>query len=184
MYLLWQNDDELRQLVLNRWDFLRTESMAVAFLLDPSSNGGRDMLFDDQLGAVLQVQVIATSKGLTTTAESVGLELDSYFSIFDGTQPKLFELIHHVNYNTFWMTYGRKHFPILHQVALLVNAIPTSQAASERVWSVYDYVHAKRRNRLSHEKATKLVKLYVNAKTKLNEADMIAIMQDLDDEYM
>jgi hypothetical protein len=41
-------------------------------------------------------------------------------------------------------------------------AIPTSQAASERVWSMYDFIHTKRMNRLSSKKVTQLVQLYMN----------------------
>lgn len=41
-------------------------------------------------------------------------------------------------------------------------SIPTSQAASERVWSIYDFVHSKRRNRLSAEKVTALVQIFIN----------------------
>jgi hypothetical protein len=69
---------------------------------------------------------------------------------------------------------------VLSKVTTLVNTIPTSQAAAERVWIVYNFVHTKRRNRLSHEKTTKLVQLYVNAKTAAKERDIINVMQAVD----
>ena len=55
----------------------------------------------------------------------------------------------------FWQKLGRGKYPILFQVAEILLAIPTSQAAAERVWSI-------RRNRLSSKKVTQLVQLYMN----------------------
>jgi hypothetical protein len=62
----------------------------------------------------------------------------------------------------FWQKLGIGKYPILFQVAEIVLAIPTSQAAAERVWSMNDFIHTKRRNRLSAKKVTKLVQLYMN----------------------
>jgi hypothetical protein len=39
----------------------------------------------------------------------------------------------------------------LSQLADLVFSIPTSSASSERAWSIFDYIHTKKRNRLSTE---------------------------------
>ena len=50
-------------------------------------------------------------------------------------------------------------FPILSSRLFVV---PTSSAASERIWSVYDFIHTKRRNRLSTDKVDKL---YANARS-------------------
>ena len=37
-----------------------------------------------------------------------------------------------------------------------------SSAASERIWSIYKFIHSRLPNRLSNEKVEKLVGLYVN----------------------
>ena len=62
-------------------------------------------------------------------------------------------------------------------VATRVNIAPTSSTASERIWSIYDLIHTKRRNRLGAAKTTKLVSLYANASLqKSDEKDYIDIL--------
>ncbi|EGZ09100.1 hypothetical protein PHYSODRAFT_525573 [Phytophthora sojae] len=53
-------------------------------------------------------------------------------------------------------------YPLLKKVADIVFAIPTSSAASERAWSIFDHIHSKRRNRLSVEKVEMLAFIYIN----------------------
>lgn len=180
MKAAWRGDRTLQRLIKERWAFLHTDAMGVAYLLDPTSKGGADMVGNDQLDALLEVKKLAVLKGYTVEEGTVAAELDDYFLLFNGSQPMVMQLIEAQSSNTFWQTYGRKHFPVLSKVATLVNTIPTSQAAAERVWSVYNFVHTKRRNRLSHEKTTKLVQLYVNAKTAAKERDIINVMQAVD----
>ena len=57
-------------------------------------------------------------------------------------------------------------------------AIPTSSAASERV---YDFIHTKRRNRLNTDKVDKLVSLCANASIEAllkKEADFAKTMTE------
>ena len=42
------------------------------------------------------------------------------------------------------------------------NSLPELSAASERNWSIHDFIHSKRRNRLKTDKAEKLVSVYSN----------------------
>ena len=64
---------------------------------------------------------------------------------------------------TYWLQIGSLKFPILLKVANINFNVPASQAAFERVWSIYDFLLTKRRNRLNPDKVTKLVKQYMNA---------------------
>ena len=48
---------------------------------------------------------------------------------------------------------------LLHDCSLFLHA----SAASERIWSVYDFIHTKRRNQLNTDKVDKLVSLHANA---------------------
>ena len=80
-----------------------------------------------------------------------------------------------------WNTIGREKFPILFKVASRLFVVPTSSAASERIWSVYDFIHTKRRNRLSTDKVDKLVSLYANAAIEAllqKEADFARMMME------
>ena len=46
------------------------------------------------------------------------------------------------------------------EVAHRLISFPTSSAASEGIWSIFDFIHSKRRNRLSDEQM--LVFVYAN----------------------
>ncbi|KAG1698677.1 hypothetical protein DVH05_014634 [Phytophthora capsici] len=48
------------------------------------------------------------------------------------------------------------------EFAKLVFAIPTSSAASERPWGIMDFIHSKKRNRLSLATVDMLAYIYVN----------------------
>ena len=172
----WRGDRTLQRLIKERWVFLHTDAMGVAYLLNPTSKGGADMIDSDQLDALFKMKKLAVLKGYTVDEGIVASELDNYSLLFNGSQPMVMQLIEAQSPNTFWQAYGRKHYPVLSKVATLVNTIPTSQAAAERVWSVYNFVHTKRRNRLFHARTTKLVQLYVNAK----ERDIINVMQAIE----
>jgi hypothetical protein len=61
-------------------------------------------------------------------------------------------------------------------VADILFSIPSSQAASERVWSIYDFIHSKRRNRLGADKVTALVQLYINGDMKENAKTVVDVL--------
>ena len=54
-------------------------------------------------------------------------------------------------------------------------AFPCSQASSERIWSIFDFIQTKRRNKLSAEKTIELVCLYANADVGKNKRDMVNV---------
>ena len=57
---------------------------------------------------------------------------------------------------------GRQEFPCLYLCAKEINEMICSSAASERVWSIYRFIHSRLRNRLTNEKVEKLAFIYVN----------------------
>ena len=79
---------------------------------------------------------------------------------------------------TWWSQYGMSAYPVLYKIAKLVFGIPTSQAASERVWSAYGFMLAKLRNRMLPETLTDLVQLYINGKNN----NLIEIMTGVESE--
>ena len=62
----------------------------------------------------------------------------------------------------FWCQYGKDEFPLLAKIAVRLYTVPTSLAAAERVWSVYSFIHSKKRNRLGLKKVEKLAFIYIN----------------------
>ena len=84
---------------------------------------------------------------------------------------------------TWWAVIGLNKFPTLAVAARVLFTIPTSQAESERVWSLYDFIHTKRRNRLSAAKASGLVIMYANARLRENEVNMVDVLRGFAEDY-
>jgi hypothetical protein len=72
----------------------------------------------------------------------------------------------------YWTVYGKSKYPLLGPIAIRMFSSPTSSAASERVWSVYAFIHSKRRNRLSNAKVEKLAYIYINS-SLLDDVDKV-----------
>ncbi|KAG3116888.1 hypothetical protein PI124_g543 [Phytophthora idaei] len=67
------------------------------------------------------------------------------------------------------MDIAEKHptkYPLLAQLACRIYTFPTSSAASERSWSIRDFIHTKKRNRLDAARVEKLVFIFANAGDK------------------
>eukprot|EP00834_Sanchytrium_tribonematis_P006279 NODE_446_length_7296_cov_0.624427.p3 type:complete len:103 gc:universal NODE_446_length_7296_cov_0.624427:3745-4053(+) len=84
---------------------------------------------------------------------------------------------------SYWNILGASKFSTLFIVAKAVYSVSCSQAASERVWSIYNFIHSKRRNRLSAEKTTKLVSIYANANIAQNECNMLDVIMGKESDF-
>lgn len=62
---------------------------------------------------------------------------------------------------SWWDMYGAST-PLLQQLAVKVLAQPSSACACERSWSTMDFIHSKKRNRLTAKRAADLVFVYSN----------------------
>jgi hypothetical protein len=178
----WAANKQLVALVDDRWAFLHTESMGMAYFLDPKTAAGEKMVGTDRLDTIMQIQKYAKrlcpsakdadiAKSIGDFTEHMTHLTDTEISFVEQHSPRLF-----------WNV-AKCKYPLLAKVADIVFAIPTSQAASERVWSLYDFIHSKRRNKLTTETAGKLVYLYANARSnQRNIVDLIAGVASEDDE--
>jgi len=61
----------------------------------------------------------------------------------------------------YWNVFGKNKYPLLYACAKPIIGMTGSSALSERVWSIFGFIHKPLRNRLSNEKVEKLVFLYV-----------------------
>ena len=57
--------------------------------------------------------------------------------------PRTAEFIQQYSTMTYWLQVGSNKYPILGKVAQIVLKVSTSQAASERAWSKYDFILTK-----------------------------------------
>ena len=77
--------------------------------------------------------------------------------------PCLKEEYFSIDGKSYWSQYGRKDYPLLSKVIAPLFTVPTSSAAAERVWSIFTWIHSKKRNRLAMDKVEKLAYIYVNS---------------------
>ena len=62
---------------------------------------------------------------------------------------------------SWWSTYGGAH-PEIQRVAMDILSLVGGACSCERNWSVFDFIHSKKRNKLSPEKAEELVYIFSN----------------------
>jgi len=153
------------QKIESRWEFVRTESISAAYLLDPSK--GVDAFEGDDLSTTINHTV--------SLAERVGLP--------PGVDVQQFRpaVLAFVRMKMRWSPDERKEnaqdtpldwwminnsYPALKEFAQRILSIPTSSAASERSWSVHSFIHSKRRNRLKPARVEKLAFIYSNSGNK------------------
>ncbi|KAG9401293.1 hypothetical protein AC1031_010052 [Aphanomyces cochlioides] len=166
---------------MERWDFLHTESMGFAFYLDPQTKAGEGMVEDDLYDITYQLQeYILNKKCITTNQSIVQLEIAEFVDAMKNPTEKARTYIQNcASPMHYWNQVGSTKFPNLFEVARIVFSIPTSQAASERVWSIYDFILSKRRNRLGPEKVSQLVQLYCNADIS-TECNFVNVLMGLE----
>ena len=63
----------------------------------------------------------------------------------------------------YWHLYGSET-PVIQELAIILFSQVTSASVCEANWSQFEYVYSKRRNKLSTEKARKLVYVHSNLK--------------------
>lgn len=180
----FEGNDEITSLVNERWAFIHTQSMGIAYFLNPKTKAGSNMVGTDKQDTIDQLEEFILEKAkISDDEEAVSKEIDDFVDLVTNPSDKAKRTIDRKTIATFWNIYDDR-FPILKKVADIVFKVPTSQAASERIWSFYDFIHSKRRNKLTTEKVTMLVFIYANRITKDLQYDIVDILSgiDLEDE--
>lgn len=75
----------------------------------------------------------------------------------------------------------KNHLPKLQRIAIRILSQVSSASASERNWSTYDFIHSKKRNRLTPNRAADLVYVFTNL--RLMENVTSAYFEEAEDEY-
>ena len=63
--------------------------------------------------------------------------------------------------HSWWQQFG-SHAPELQHIAVRLLSQVSSACTCERIWSTFDFIHSRRRNRLHVDRATKLVYIFTN----------------------
>ena len=156
--LEFSNDTFLNRIALDRWNFIHTDSMGFSYLFSPK--GAQSRWFGNEyLQAKSRfkefVQVYYNDEG---TQKKCLIEVDSFLDEMNDPllSPCLKEEYEGILAKSYWTQYGRKTYPTLCEIIIRLFNIPTSSAAAERVWSIFDFIHTKKRNRLGMDKVEKI----------------------------
>lgn len=173
MFNHYAYDPELQQLVKMRWNFLSVECSAVSYMLTPQHAAEGFYVDNDKMDCLQYINKFVEQRfpGLGDKAEEEAAQFMSAMSSLTGaTKVSTFKL----SAKCYWNVFGQKQYPTLYLLAKTVNNMISSSAASERVWSIYRFLHSRLRNRLANEKVEKLAFIYINC----------AILDDDDYKYI
>lgn len=155
--------DRLNDIVSARWAFIHTSSMGFAYMLTPSC-AKKPWAATDKLSTKKELKkyIDVFFHGNEESILKCKDEVESFLTLMGDLSADLEEEFFAMTGRQYWSQYGKQEFPYLAQIACRMYAVPTSSAAAERVWSIYAFIHTKKRNRLSMEKVEKLAFIYIN----------------------
>ncbi|ETP46893.1 hypothetical protein F442_06945 [Phytophthora nicotianae P10297] len=168
---------EILDLVENRHEFIMSSSMRVVYLLDQTTDITKFATTSDPREegdlALAMRELVDMAKGAATDPDTVKkyqAAVEAWtcqrFSWAErGVAPSTIPM----SPLSFWKIHGRAAFPLLKPVADMMFGISTSSAESERSWSIHDFIHSKRRNRLHASRVEKLVFVYSNIVSRTGE---------------
>lgn len=185
MFKFYELNSIIQQKVKNRWDFLSTECTGISYMLTPKFAADGFYIDNDKIDIIDHVNKVVSSR-YPALGEIAALEMVEFGSKMSSLQGTRKEIIFKLNPKSYWNVFGRHEFPALYECAKSVNEMICSSAASERVWSIYRFIHTRLRNRLSNDKVEKLAFVYINCAIldKIDKTDYLlddgAILSEAD----
>ena len=181
--------DRLKAIAVNRWSYINTTSMSMAYLLSPQQQPHLDKMTDFEK-AIGYVGAYADQLFSAAEAKRCKDELTLFLGQFDHMEEERKQMLCQMAPVPYWSAYARTRFPLLHKLAVKLYFIPTSAASSERCWSIFSLVHNKLRNRLCNKKVEMLTFIYCNssilsvdqidfADLVINGEDEMVLMDDI-----
>ncbi|EGZ07521.1 hypothetical protein PHYSODRAFT_528166 [Phytophthora sojae] len=162
--------------VNERWKFVHTNAISIAYLLDPNTDPD-GFIDSDEADSISQACAFAVRTGMLDRLEITRAQLNRWLYAFADEKRSYTEEDKEKNAGAFPRHWWRSHakqanakigYKALNLLASYVFSIPTSSASSERAWSIFDYIHTKKRNRLSTTKVEMLAFVYINSAAKTN----------------
>ncbi|GMF47907.1 unnamed protein product [Phytophthora fragariaefolia] len=161
----------IKKFIDARWSHVHTDATGLAFLLDPHTNLDY-FVGSDETDTITQGCDFAERSGILHELGVTRAEFNSAMYHFAGEKrrrsPATLRNIEGADPRDWWYS-NRKDYPLVWEIAKRVFAIPPSSAASERAWSIMDFIHSKKRNRLTTDKVDMLAYIYVNHHAVLKE---------------
>ena len=162
MYQHARGNEEIQAKIKSRLRFISTPSIGLSYILTPKHAAEGFYFDDDKMDIIISVQEFA-EKISPRDAETIELEFMSYLEDMNKLTDRRRELIFKMSAKTYWNVVGRDKYPALFKMAQPIVEMIASSAISERVWSIFKFIHSRLRNRLTNERVKKLVFLYTNS---------------------
>ena len=164
---------EVRCLFRKRWDDSSNSLHCAAFALEPEF---QDKKFNAEVMRGLR-EVCKVVLGDTDAAKLAMLR----HAAFVGKEGDFGDLMVRamrdgMPAHQWWVMHGGE-YPELQKVAIRVTAMVSSAGACERVWSAFDFVHSKKRNRLDPDRAQDLVYVITNKRLQRRAAKSEAFLE-------
>lgn len=178
----YANDEAIQAMVKNRLQFVFNETVGLAYMLTPKF-AAKGFYFNDDLTDIIGyaselAQKCNLIKADPEKAEQMGAEMIAFVTKMSTLPPKQEEIIFKMGAKSYWNIIGRREFPTLFELAKPIAEMICSSATAERVWSTFNFIHSKLRNRLTNERVNKLVFLYANC-FLLDETDQEDYINDI-----
>ena len=157
--------DKLMQLVMDRWEMLNTDIHCAAYALDPEFHGHLADLEEE--GEVLKGLYQAINKQYGENSEAAvaaRLQWSDYqlkANTFSASNHQMWAAARTLPPHKWWFEFC-KGAPELRLVAMRLSSLCMSTGSMERSWSQFDFIHDKRRNRLTPKRANALVSIFSN----------------------
>ena len=149
---------EVRALFRKRWDKCSSSLHCAAFALEPEF---QDKRFNAEVMRGLR-KVCMAVLGDANAAKNAMLGHAAYLGKEgDFGDETVRNLRSDMPAWQWWRDHGVEYRE-LQQVAMRVTAMASSAGACERIWSAYEVVHSKKRNRLDPDRAQDLVYVFTN----------------------
>lgn len=160
--------DTLINMFVQRWSLFHAHTMGMAHILNPQTVMEpmfKDDEFDDYADSIDAVKTYikhyyCDDKSKDKAGQD---EFAKYLRQVSYLSEEGKNELRESDPRDYWAVQGRLKFPTLSPLASRLFVIPSSNCSSERNWKVFSNTLTKTRNRLSGEKAEKLVFYQVNA---------------------
>ena len=157
---------EVRRLLRKRWDDSSNSLHCAAFALEPEF---QDKKFNAEVMRGLR-EVCKVVLGDTNAAKLAMLGHAAFVGKEgDFGDPMDRAMRDGMPAHQWWVMHGGE-YPELQKVAIRVTAMVSSAGACERIWSAFDFVHSKKRNRLDTDRAQDLVYVFTNKRLQRRAA--------------
>jgi hypothetical protein len=166
-------------LVRARWEMINTSAHCAAYCLDPEFH--RHLKDGSLEGEVMEGFYKLLEKWFSDDEQ--GRVRAQWIDYQRGTGPfalsnkLMWEAARTVSAHMWWFEYARRA-PDLRRMAMRVLTISTSAGSMERAWSTCDFIHNRRRNRLSVSRASTLVSIFSNMQIVRKVARLAAKGED------